>query len=178
MKQSFLLLLALLSFSVSPSKAKLHQTPQDNITVYVFLHEACIISQYYTLPLRQLYETYANEHTQFIGLFPNAYASREKIAAFKKTYQIPFILQMDHEQTKTKELGVTVTPEVVVYNESKAEIIYQGRISDAYARVGQRKRVSSTSELADVLQALANKQPVEVPNMPAIGCLITKSNPK
>ena len=65
-----------------------------------------------------------------------------------------------------------MTPEVVVYNESRQEICYKGRIDDAYARVGQRKRITATSELKDVLEALQNNQPIPVSNTEAIGCLI------
>ena len=62
---------------------------QDRITVYVFLHESCVISQYYTLPLRELHEEYANENIQFIGLFPNFSSKPNQIETFKEKYQIP-----------------------------------------------------------------------------------------
>lgn len=177
MKQIIFLLIGLLYFTVGQAKSTPSPTSQDKITVYVFLHEACVISQYYTLPLRQMHEEYANENLQFVGLFPNASSQVDKIQAFKESYKIPFALQIDEEQVKTEAFGATITPEVVVYNETQAEIMYQGRIDDAYARVGQRKRVTNTSELKDVLEAIANNQAILVRKTPAVGCFITKTNP-
>lgn len=71
-------------------------------------------------------------------------------------------------------LGASVTPEVVVFNESKEKILYKGRIDDSYARVGKRKRVTSTSELKEVLEAIKNDQPIQVSNTTAVGCFIGK----
>ena len=52
MKSVYLFLLIPL-FSFSP--------PQRSIEVYVFMGEECIISQYYTLTLKQLWQTYAEK---------------------------------------------------------------------------------------------------------------------
>lgn len=156
-------------------KAQTKAEPNDSITVYIFLHEACIISQYYTLPLRELHKEYADEQIQFIGLFPNFSSKPNKIEAFKTSYKLPFDLKTDYYHTKKDALGAMVTPEVVVYNESQAQILYKGRIDDAYARVGQRKRFTSTSELKDVLEAISNNQPILVSNTEAVGCFIGKN---
>ncbi|MEL6672075.1 MAG: hypothetical protein AAFR61_07775 [Bacteroidota bacterium] len=149
----------------------------DQVTVYVFLHESCVISQYYTLPLRRLHNKYADENLRFIGLFPNASSQPQKMQAFKAAYKLPFDLQTDHDHARKEAFGATVTPEVVVFNESQGKILYQGRIDDSYARVGKRRRVSTTSELADVLHALAKNKPIEVANTQPIGCFISKKNP-
>lgn len=156
-------------------KAHSASDTQDSIVVYVFLHEACIISQYYTLPLRALHQEYANKDVQFIGLFPNFSSKPDKIQQFKEKYQIPFELKADYYHIRKEKFEATVTPEVVVYNESKGHIIYKGRIDDAYARVGKKKRVTTTSELKDVLEAIKTNQPVLVSNTPAIGCFISKN---
>ncbi len=173
------LLLALILVFASLTTIQLKGSPgydsKDSISVYIFLHESCIISQYYTLPLREMHQQYGNDHIQFIGLFPNFSSKPEKMQAFKETYNVPFELKTDYYHTKKELFGATVTPEVVVYNESKGEIIYKGRIDDAYARVGKRKRVTTTSELKDVLEAISNNQPVTVTNTQAIGCFINKN---
>lgn len=147
---------------------------KDSITVYVFLHESCIISQFYTLPLKDLNSEFSNEHIRFVGLFPNASSSPENIEAFKEKYNIPFDLETDHDQVKTNQLGATITPEVFVFDERSGEILYQGRIDDAYARVGKRKRITTTSELKDALNAISRGEEIEVPATPAVGCFIRK----
>ena len=148
---------------------------QDSITIYIFLHESCVISQYYTLPLRELHEEYADENVKFIGLFPNFSSKPNQIETFKEKYQVPFELKTDYYHKKKEEFEATVTPEVVVYNESKGQLIYRGRIDDAYARVGKRKRITTTSELKDILESIRNNQPIMVSNTQAIGCFISKN---
>ena len=151
-------------------------TPKDQIEVYIFLHESCLISQYYTLPLRELHEAYAAPNLHFIGLFPSKHSTVEKISAFKEKYNIPFELRADHHHYLTESLGATITPEVIVYNKTKEHILYQGRIDDTFVRVGKKKRLATTSELADVLDAITNDTEIIIPNKEAIGCFIAKSN--
>ena len=178
-RSTIYIVLAFLLFSFTIQAQRNNETTrnisrqiQDSITVYIFLHESCVISQYYTLPLRELQEEYANENVQFIGLFPNFSSKPNKMETFKEKYQIPFELKTDYYHRKKEEFEATVTPEVVVYNESKGQLIYRGRIDDAYARVGKRKRVTTTSELKDVLESIRNNQPIMVSNTQAIGCFI------
>ena len=47
-----------------------------------------------------------------------------KIQAFKEAFKIPFDLKTDYYHQKTEAFGATVTPEVIVFNESKSEILY------------------------------------------------------
>jgi len=175
MKSKIFILLAFVFVSSIHLEATPQSNANDSISVYVFLHESCIISQYYTLPLREMNQQYANEQIQFVGLFPDFSSKPDQIESFKKKYQIPFQLKADYYHQKKEALGATVTPEVVVYNETKGSILYKGRIDDAYARIGQRKRVTSTSELKDVLEAIKNDQPILIAETQAVGCFIRKT---
>lgn len=149
-------------------------SPQRSVEVYVFMGEECIISQYYTLTLKQLWIDYAGESIHFKGLFPNPSSSPEKIKAFQDKYQLPFSLSLDLQQENMHRFGVKVTPEVVVFDKGKQEILYQGRIDNTYFRVGKRRTITTRTELEEVLHAVqANEKPI-VQNAPAVGCLITK----
>ncbi len=171
-------LLLLLYFILPNSTLAKEKIPlKDSVTVYVFLHESCLISQYYTLSLRELSEAFSNKNLQFVGLFPNHSSKPEKIEAFKEKYKIPFPLKADYEKIKTAQFGATVTPEVIVFNETQNKILYQGRIDDAYARVGKRKQITSTSELKDALTAISNNRPIEVAQTTPVGCFISMRKP-
>ncbi len=148
----------------------------DSVTVYVFLHESCLISQYYTLNLRELSNEFSNKNIQFIGLFPNTSSKLEKIKEFKEKYKIPFKLETDYDRIKTEQFGATLTPEVFVFNETQNKVLYKGRIDDAYARVGKRKQVTTTSELKDALMAISNNLPIEVTETTSVGCYISMRN--
>lgn len=169
-----LLTLAVCCCSTTLLKANLNKALQDSITVYIFLHDDCIISQNYTLTLKTLHKEFANEHLQFVGLFPDFASKPKNIQAFKAKYNISFLLQQDYYHTKKEAFGATVTPEVVIYNETQAQILYQGRIDDTYARVGQRRKITNTSELKDALEAIRDNQPIEVTKTEPIGCFIRK----
>ena len=145
---------------------------EDSITVYVFMLEDCLITQFYTPQLRNLYEEYSRYNINFVGLFPNKYSKPEKIDSFKMVYQIPFPLKTDYYKSKTKLMDAKVTPEVCVYNHDFQEIIYKGRIDNAYYKVGKKRGVTNTSELKDVLEAIVTGEPVQTPNTEAVGCLI------
>lgn len=165
MKSVYLLLLIpLFSFS----------SPQRSIEVYVFMGEECVISQYYTLQLKQLWQSYASESIHFQGLFPNPSSSPAKIEAFQDKYEIPFDLSLDFQQAHMHRFGVEVTPEVVVFDATQQKVLYQGRIDNTYFRVGRRRALTTTSELEEVLSALKGKEEPGVANTQAVGCFITK----
>jgi len=168
------IIIFLLSTHLSSTMGRVINAESENIKVYVFLHESCIISQFYTLTLKELHDKYSREGIVFEGVFPNPKTKNEDLESFKEKYDLSFNMIIDSDQLLTKKLGATITPEVIVYNIDKDEIIYRGRIDDSYFRVGKRKRVSTTSELKDVLEAINNDEPVNVEFKDAIGCFISK----
>lgn len=144
----------------------------DTVIVYVFMLENCVITQNYTLALRQMHETYASEQIQFKGLFPNTFSTPQKITEFKKKYEISFLLTMDFDKEWTLKLGASVTPTAVVWNKTRDEVLYRGRIDDSYYRIGKRRTVTTTSELADALAAIVSGEEIRVKETKAIGCFI------
>lgn len=141
--------------------------------VYVFLSEECVISQSYALELRQLHQEYGASQFEFVGVFSNPASNPSKMAAFKEKYDFPFSFQHDRRQEIMDRFGVAFTPEVVVLDVSTDVVLYQGRIDNTFYRVGRRRRVTTTSELTDVLTALRSGEEVPVSSTPTVGCIIT-----
>lgn len=162
---------ALAAAKASPPTLAIHD---DSITVYVFLQEDCVISQYYTLTLRELHERYADSQIQFLGVFSSLASHPEAMQAFKDKYEVPFAFKTDFYHVRKQRFGVTVTPEVVVYNETRSVILYQGRIDNTYTRVGKRRNVTTTAELRDALEAIRTHRAIEVPRTQPVGCFISK----
>jgi peroxiredoxin len=146
---------------------------QSTYKVYVFLSEECIISQSYALELRQLHEVYGCTQFEFIGVFSNPASTPEKMAAFKAEYAFPFDFKLDRQQQLKDKFGVELTPEVVVVDAKTEGVIYQGRIDNTFYRVGRRRRVTTSEELAQVLAALSTGNEVPVSEAPTVGCFIT-----
>jgi hypothetical protein len=146
--------------------------PAPRATVYVFLADTCPISQAATLPLRELYGQYGGQGVRFVGVFPAADATPAALFAFAKTYQLPFPLQADPGHRLTKQLHARVTPEAVVLAADGKTTLYQGRLNDAYAGLGQHRPVTRQHELADALAAVVAGRPVAVPRTEPVGCFI------
>ena len=160
-----LLLLLLQLFSAGPAVA-------PRATVYVFLADTCPISQAATLPLRQLQAQYAVQGVRFVGVFPARETTPASLAAFAKTYQLTFSLQADKGHRLTKRLHARVTPEAVVVGSDGRTTLYQGRLNDAYAGLGQHRPVVRHHELADALADVMAGRPVAVSRTEPVGCFI------
>ena len=153
-----------------------NQTPEpdDKHYVYFFLSEDCVICQSYTLVLNELHDQYAGEDIEFIGVFPNFSSKPNKIEAFRTKYKIPFELKTDYFHSLVDQFQISVTPEVVIYHAAQDGVLYQGRIDNGFFRVGKRRRVTTTSELADALEAIKNKQKIKTTRTEPIGCILSK----
>ena len=160
-----LLLLLLRLFSAGPAVA-------PRVTVYVFLADTCPISQAATLPLRQLQAQYAAQGVRFVGVFPAKETTPASLAAFARTYQLTFALQADKGHRLTKRLHARVTPEAVVVGSDGRTTLYQGRLNDAYAGLGQHRPVVRHHELADALADVMAGRPVAVSHTEPVGCFI------
>jgi len=144
----------------------------DQIKVYIFLLDECKICHHYSLSLTELYNTYESEQIEFVGLFPNFVSKPKEISKFKKNYKIPFPLKTDYYKSKAKKFGVTVTPEVVVYNDTKDEILYKGRIDNSYFKLGKQRTHTTKFELRDALQAITAGEEITVKETLSVGCFI------
>ncbi|MEO0899752.1 MAG: redoxin domain-containing protein [Bacteroidota bacterium] len=162
----YLIFLSILFFSFT-SQAK------DSTTVFLFLSEDCPICRYYTLELNQMYEDYKDKGIGMVGMFPNRSSTERKIKEFKEKYKLAFPLKREYLQHVSREFGVRVTPEVVVYDEGEKKVIYKGRIDNTYAALGKRRAKPSQREMRKVLDAIVNDQPIIPSETTSVGCFIT-----
>jgi len=149
----------------------------DSLTVYIFLHDECVISQFYTPELGRLYETYRSKKVGFVGYFPNPGTTAERIEAFGRDYHLDFPLLEDYNKVITRKLGITITPEVAVWDHRTGWQIYRGRIDDSYVRVGKRKTHPQSHDLEATIESWIQREgPQLIIQTQAIGCLISFTN--
>ncbi|MCB0644738.1 MAG: redoxin domain-containing protein [Phaeodactylibacter sp.] len=164
---NLLLLLSAASFATVENRL-----PETRYVVYLFLAEDCIICQQYTPLLNELYREFASRDLEFIGLFPNRFSNTRTIEAFRDKFKVEFPLKTDYFQTKATAMAAKVTPQAVIYDRQLERILYSGRIDNTYYALGQRRRVTTSSELKTALQAL-QAGAAELPaSNEAVGCLI------
>lgn len=147
-------------------------TAQERLRVYVFVAEECPISIAMADPLDEVSTDYS-ERVDFIAVFPNLKSDDISIRAFLGRHGLDnFSPQLDPDQALARQLGAKVTPEVVVTNEA-SEVLYRGRITDAYAAPGKVRHGNYRNDLAEVLPLLLTGRNAPRPWPEAVGCFIT-----
>ncbi len=125
-----------------------------------------------------LYDFYHGRKVGFIGYFPNFASKPEQIEKFGKKYRLAFPLKQDYYKDWTKKFGITVTPEVAVWDHRENRLIYRGRIDDSYVRVGKRKTHPQNRDLKNVIEAwLSGNPPQDTVITQAIGCFVNFTDP-
>ena len=154
------------------------QPQSDSLTVYVFLLDECVISQFYTPLLNDFHSNYGDKKVGFAGYFPSPSTIPDHINAFASKYNLKFPLQEDYDQALSKKLGIKVTPEVAVWDHRSNQLIYRGRIDDSYVRVGKRKLHPQSHDLKVVIDNwLKGHTPDKLIETQAIGCFINFGKP-
>ncbi len=69
-----------------------------------------------------------------------------------------------------------MTPEVILYNNTKDEIIYQGRIDNKFYKLGRRRNVVTEHDLESAIKSTLNNEAVEKSYAQPIGCFINYSD--
>jgi hypothetical protein len=162
----FIFVLLLLSF------ARFDAGAQKAWHVYVFIGEECPICNYMGKPLSLIAEKYKDD-VAFHAVFPVKNSNYKTARLFQEQYGLlSFETLLDKDQQLAKKLGATVTPQAVVTNEA-GEVVYSGRINNAYYAPGKMKHSSIKNELDEALALLTSGNQVPTPWPSAIGCYIT-----
>ena len=145
---------------------------QKDYHVYVFIAEACPICNYMGKPLSQVAKKYEDK-VAFHAVFPVKNSNYKTSQLFKQQYELlSFETILDKDQKTAKQLGATITPEVVVTN-AEGDVLYRGRINSAFYAPGKMKHSSIKDDLDLVLANLVSGKQVPQPWPSAIGCYIT-----
>ena len=158
-------------FILSSSLPAIAQTRSGVIKVYFFLSDACRICQEMTPYIKEIQKEYEHDF-EFAAVFPNLSSGESEIQKFLKKYKLEIITQQDYQKKLAVKTGATITPEVVVWDETNNMLLYRGRINDLYHSPGKRKHHVTSHDLKEVLQNL--KQGKEIPHreVQAVGCYI------
>ncbi len=105
-------------------------------------------------------------------VFPDRNESADKIRRYLQeySYQSSAIRDLDH--ALVKKAMAKATPEAAVFD-AKGELVYHGRIDNLYEHIGQSRRVATTHELADAIEAASKGLKPPVLATEAVGCFIS-----
>jgi thiol-disulfide isomerase/thioredoxin len=145
---------------------------QKSWHVYVFIAEECPVCNYMGKPLSAVAGKY-REQVDFHAVFPFKNSNYKTSQLFKEQYGLQaYETLLDKGQVLTKKLGASVTPEVVITNDT-GEVFYRGRINSAYYAPGKMKHSSIKDDLDEALSTLLSGKEVPKPWPAPVGCYIT-----
>lgn len=140
--------------------------------VYVFMAEDCPVCNYMGKPLSVIATKYQDQ-VDFHAVFPFKNSNYKTSQLFKEQYgMLSFETLLDKDHRITKQLGASVTPEVVI-TDNAGEVYYRGRINSAYYAPGKMKHSAIKNDLDEALTVLLSGGTVPKPWPTPVGCYIT-----
>jgi hypothetical protein len=182
--KSHLVILALL-LAVACSAAELNQfrigaakdvnghelqlaTNGTRVIALVFLGPECPVSQRYAPELNRIARAQTNG-VEFLGVISAPSITRTQALTFTKDYALEFPVIFDERGELARWLKPTHMPEAFVLKLA-GEVVYHGRIDDAFAAPGKPRMIFTHHELRDAISAvLAGRKPAKSFAQP-VGC--------
>jgi thiol-disulfide isomerase/thioredoxin len=153
-------------------------SPQDpwkespgKVVVLVFVRTDCPISNRYAPLIQELSAKYEQAATFWL-VFPDKNETAKQIHKYEQEYHYQLPALRDPEHALVSKSRVKVTPEVGVFG-SKRELVYHGRIDNLYRDFGKARRVATTRELADAIEAASKGAAPATASADGIGCFIS-----
>ena len=138
-------------------------------SVLIFYWQDCPISNGYAPELNRIAASETNFAFYIVQVDVNLSRAEAKEHARQLNLQMPVLLDPEHRLVK--QTKATATPEAVVIGKA-GQILYRGRIDDAYAALGKKRAAARHRDLLEALHAVAAGQPVKQKETTVIGCLI------
>ncbi len=153
------------------------QGKSGDVVVLIFASPDCPISNALAPEYERQHQDMLEAGDRFYLVHARADVTRERATKHASDYKLtmPVIVDSDHELVKA--MNATVTPEAVVLvfdEQGEWSKVYQGRINDLYASLGNRREHATRFWLRDAVESASNGDSVEVAYRPPLGCYIEK----
>lgn len=145
--------------------------PGARATVWVFIVHDCPICNGYAPLLGRLAAEYGPRGVRWRAVYAEPGLSVADLRTHARAYGLPGPLFADSGLNLARDCGITVTPEIAVFN-SASQLVYRGRIDDLYPRIGQQRPRANTQDLRDALDQVIAGQAVAEPRTAAVGCAL------
>lgn len=144
--------------------------PKGGALVLVFYSTECPISNAYSPTLHGLARRYSTQ-VRFVGVCVDPDLGHGEVVQHAREFGLAFPIVRDPVGRISRKFGVSMVPEVVVFDD-RGQARYQGRIDDQFAARQKRNAVSQIHDLEDALVAVLSGRAVANPRVPAVGCPI------
>ncbi|MBL9150758.1 MAG: redoxin family protein [Phycisphaerae bacterium] len=143
--------------------------------VLVFTAVDCPIANAYAPELARLAAFAKERDLTMILVYPDPSTTVEAAQRHVKEYAIPLPVCCDPTHELVRVTGATVTPEAAVIRIDDAgavTVLYRGRIDNHWAGIGQRRAQTTSYDLRDAMEAVAEGREPKRSRTQAIGCTI------
>jgi hypothetical protein len=140
-------------------------------TLTIFVTSDCPVSNYYAPEVRQICGAYATRGVACMLVYEDVDLDETRMRRHGDEYGYRLPASIDRDRATARRLGATVTPQVVLTDDT-GEVKYRGRIDNRYEAFGKPRRVVTERSLRDALEAVLAGRRVATPETPAIGCHI------
>ncbi|MEO6711488.1 MAG: redoxin family protein, partial [Planctomycetota bacterium] len=141
MRRSTWIWIALFAAScASPPPASVPTMVEDplagpGVVVLIFVRIDCPISNRYAPAIRELAAEHGARGVRFVMVYADLDATPEAIARHQREFDLPPRVLRDPEHAWVARTGVSVTPEVAVFDAAH-RLSYRGRIDDRFPMPG------------------------------------------
>jgi len=146
--------------------------PQGKASVLIFVSSDCPVSNGYAPEIQRICADAKGAHCTLV--YEDVSIDPAAVRAHRSEYHyrdIPAVI--DGDRAIAKRAGATITPQAVVVNTAGATV-YRGRIDNQYAALGKPRRVVTSHDLRDAIDAILVGKPVPHAETEAIGCFISR----
>ena len=143
----------------------------DKAIVLIFLRTDCPISNRYAPEIQRLAEKYSSAKLKVYLVYPSADETVAMIQQHQKEYGYHLATLRDPKHQLVKATGVTVTPEVAVFQQGRW--LYRGRIDNRFVAFGKMRPAPTIRDLEQVLATLQSGKSIQKQFTKAIGCFIS-----
>ncbi len=143
----------------------------DRAIAYVFMGTDCPISNRLAPEIERLHQTFSSRGILLRAVY--AGRSAPEVREHQRAFSLTLPALIDATGAVAKDLGITVTPEAVVYllqGDDEPVLNYRGRINDLYSGLGRGRPAATRHDLKEVLEAVAAGSPLPLRITKAVGC--------
>lgn len=143
------------------------------VVVVAFVGTECPISNQYVPSLVALHKQFADKGVVVVAVNSLSQDDAAAVAKHAKSYDLPFPVLKDADQSVAERLKAARIPEAFVLDGTRT-VRYRGRIDDQYGR-GFARTAPTKKDLADAITAVVEGKEVATPVTEVVGCPLTKT---
>ena len=141
------------------------------VVVLIFVRTDCPISNRYAPTVQQLRARH-ERNAAFFLVYPDKKETAESVRKHDREFGYTFAALRDPQHILVKQSQAQITPEAAVFDASH-RLVYHGRIDNLYEDFGHARKIATTHELEDAIQAAIQGKTASAKATPAVGCYIS-----